>query len=573
MKFNHFRTLVEALVAAPSQRPFITMWNGGDNTQTVTFGEFKQQAEMQAAHFQAYGLHAGDTVILVMPQGIALMTAFMGAVLLGAVPTILAYPNFKVEPTKYRLGLKGISANLRARLVMTDDAFPSDMLNYIAADNDARFIRSITTPAPSSQTPLWYPEYKSERLAFIQHSAGTTGLQKGVAISHDAVLRQLSHLATALRINDQDRIYSWLPLYHDMGLITCFMLPLVYHLPVIMQSPTKWVMQPGTMLQVISEYRCTLAWVPNFTLQFLARRVRPEDRADYDLSSLRALINCSEPVQAQSMDEFVEAYSFCGIRPNVLQSSYAMAENVFAVTQSGANGQPGPRRIWVNRERLQNEHIAVPVTDTAGDAMCLVSSGQCIPGNQVRIVSATGQDLPDGAVGEILVRSDSLFNGYYNRPDLTAKALKDGWYWSGDLGSCLDGEVYITGRKADLIIVAGKNIYPQDIEEIVCSHPAIHDGRAVAFGLYSSNLGTEDIIIVAEVENQEDLRRGTIIEREIRSKIVTELGVAVRAICLKPPRWIIKSTAGKPARSTTRDKLLAEHQDFPDVLFPSGEEK
>ena len=165
-------------------------------------------------------------------------------------------------------------------------------------------------------------------------------------------------------------------------------------------------------------------------------------------------------------------------------------------------------------------------------------------------------------VGEIVIRSDSLFGGYYNRPDLTAQAFRDDWYWSGDLGFFHDGELYVIGRKKDLIIVAGKNIYPQDIEEIVWNHPAIHDGRAVAFGLYNPDLGTEDILVVAEVEKEEQLKDSVEIERAIRSAIAAELDVTPRAIYLKPPRWVVKSTAGKPARSTTREKLLAEYPEL-----------
>jgi fatty-acyl-CoA synthase len=442
-----------------------------------------------------------------------------------------------------------------------DDTFPSELLGYVSIAAEAQLVRSVT-PVSSTQAPLADIPIEPEDLAFIQHSAGTTGLQKGVALSHAAVLTQLDHLATALHINDQDRIYSWLPLYHDMGLIACFMLPLVYHLPIVMQSPMDWVVRPGTMLQLISEYRCTVAWVPNFALQFLTRRVRPKDRVDYDLSSLRALINCSEPVRAKSMDEFQATYVSCGLRSDALQSSYAMAENVFAVTQSSVNGHLVPCRLWVDGKRLVNEHVAVPVAEMADGGVCLVSSGQCLPGNGVRIVSMDGRDLPDGTVGEILIYSDSLFRGYYNRPDLTAKALQGGWYWSGDLGFRLDGELYVIGRKNDLIIVAGKNIYPQDIEEIVYSHPAIHDGRAVAIGLSNPDLGTEDIIVVAEVETEDHLNSGFAIERSLQNAVVAELGVAVRAIYLKPPRWIVKSTAGKPARSTTREKLLAEHPEL-----------
>jgi acyl-CoA synthetase (AMP-forming)/AMP-acid ligase II len=541
------------------------MWKDEDELQTVTFGEFLALANRQAARMTERGVGPGDRVIVIMPQGISLMTAFAGAMLLGAVPAILAYPNFKVEPSKYRAGISGVMSNLNARLLLLDEAFPPELLDAISSEKGPEILQaSRLCQAPTAELVVRHSA-RPDDLAFIQFSAGTTGLQKGVALSHGAVLRQLRHLGSALKINEKDRIYSWLPLYHDMGLIACFMLPLVFHIPVVMQAPTEWVVRPVTMLQLISAYRCTLSWVPNFALQFLARRVRIDDRAGLDLSSLRAMVNCSEPVIPESMDEFLAAYTPHGLRPDALQSSYAMAENVFAVTQSGTSSRPGPRRITVNRERFRNGHIAV--ADTSDDAMCFISSGICLPGSEARIVSPGGQDLPAGAVGEILIRSDSLFGGYYNRPDLTAAVFRDGWYWSGDLGFCLDDELFVIGRKKDLIIVAGKNIYPQDIEEIICSHPAIHDGRAVAFGLYNQDLGTEDIVAVAEVETEEELPHASLIERAIRQAVFAELGVAVRTVYLKQPRWIVKSTAGKPARADTRNKLLGEH---PDLLESSS---
>ena len=554
-----FRTLIEALDTAPLNRPFVTMWRGDDDARTVSFGEFKRRAEALAVYFQSNGLGAGERVVLIMPQGIELMAAFAGAMILGAVPAILAYPNFKVEPAKYRAGLAGVTANLKAQMVVLDNEFPPELTDYVAA-TDGSLVLRISDHEPSAEIALPAKPLEADGLAFIQHSAGTTGLQKGVALSNRAVLTQLDHLASALEITERDRIYSWLPLYHDMGLIACFMLPMVCHLPVVMQSPTDWVMQPATMPQLISEYKCTLAWAPNFTLQFLARRVHPDDRSEYDLSSLRALISCSEPVRAGSMDEFRDAYAGSGLQPFVLQSSYAMAENVFAVTQSPVSSEP--RRLTVDGRRLRSEHLAVPVDEAAGEAVQVVSSGPCLPGNHVRIASPDGKGLPDGTVGEILIRSDSLFDGYYNRPDLTEDALREGWYWSGDLGFYLDRELYVIGRKKDLMIVAGKNIYPQDVEEIAHRHPAIHDGRAVSFGLYNPDLGTEDIIVVAEVEREEELKDCLAIERAVRNSVVAELGVAVRAVYLKPPRWIVKSTAGKPARATTLDKLLSEHAEL-----------
>src|ERR1700676_611267 len=185
-----------------------------------------------------------------------------------------------------------------------------------------------------------------------------------------------------------------------------------------------------------------------------------------------------------------------------------------------------------------------------------------LTGTNIRIASETSEDPSAGGEVEILFQSDSMLSGYYNRPDLTAQALRDGWYWSGDLGFVLDGEVFVVGRQKDLIIVAGKNIHPHDVEEIVSSHPLIHEGRVVAFGLYNPDLGTEEIVIVAEVLEEENLANSLAIERDLRNAVTGELGVSARLIYLKPPKWIVKSTAGKPARSTTREKLLAEHSEL-----------
>ena len=560
---TEFRTLIDALLAAPGQREFVTCWIDEDERETVDFGEFRRRASVQAALLREHGVGGGDRVVIIMPQGVAAMTVFVGAMMVGAVPAILAYPNFKVEADKYRFGLAGVTANLSARAVVIDDQFPDDMLEYVALGDSAELVRAGGATNVVPPRNILVHEAEPDSLAFLQHSAGTTGLQKGVALTHAAVLRQLRSLTQALQIDGStDRVYSWLPLYHDMGLIACFMLPLVCHMPVVMQSPLDWVMHPESMLQIISEHRCTLAWLPNFTFQFVPRRTPRERWTRYDLSSVRGLVNCSEPVRAASIDEFYHAFASVGLKRSAMQSSYAMAENVFAVTQSGINGRAEPARIWADGKTFRSEHRIVSVAENAEGAISFVSSGQLLPGNEVRIASDSGEILPDGHVGEILIKSDCLFEGYYNRPDLTAKTLVDGWYHSADLGFYLDDELYVVGRKKDLLIIGGENIYPQDIEEIASAHPAIHDGRTIAMGLYNPDLGTEEIVLVAEVEREELLENASEIEREVRTRIVAGTGVAVRTILLKPPKWIVKSTAGKPARSTTREKLLREHPEL-----------
>jgi acyl-CoA synthetase (AMP-forming)/AMP-acid ligase II len=566
---NRFPNLIAALEAAPADLPFVTSWIDEDESETVTFDQFRRRARHQAAKLRDYGVSRGDRITLIMPQGIPAMTAFAGAMLLGAVPAFLAYPNFKIEPSKYRAGLAGVTANLGAKVVMIDAEFPAEMLDYVSLDQHATLLRAGGGPPADREIELPAIHISPESVAFIQHSAGTTGLQKGVALTHGAVLTQLEHLADGLAINPAtDRIYSWLPLYHDMGLIACFILPMIFHLPVVMQSSMDWVMHPETMLQIVSNWKCTLVWMPNFAFQFLPRRT-PRDRwAQYDLSSLRALINCSEPVRSSSMHEFQSAFASIGLKSNVLQSSYAMAENVFAVTQSDIRRPSGPPVIYADGQQFRANHSIVLVQEGTHGCLSFQSSGRLLANNQVRIVSDAGELLAPGHVGEILIKSDSLFDGYYNRPDLTEEAIIDGWYHSGDLGFFLEDDLFVVGRKKDLLIVGGENLYPQDIEEIVAQHPAIHDGRVVATGVYNPDLGTDEIVVVAEVEGEEYLAGSAAIENQIRNLVVAGTGVAVRRIFLKPLKWIVKSTAGKAARSATRSKLLREH---PEINFTREE--
>lgn len=550
-----YRSLLDALHAAPADCQFVLEWHDDDDHTSVTFGDFCSRAHRYATFLKEHSVRPGDRVVFVMPQGIALMAAFIGSMSLGALPAILAYPNTKVDAAKYSFGLRGVSANLKAPHVVVDLNFPDSLLAHLATGTT----NAIRSPASiDSFNELARADFTAhpQGLAFIQHSAGTTGLQKGVALSHAAILRQLSHLAAAMKITTADRVYSWLPLYHDMGLIACFILPMVCHLPVVMQSPAEWVLRPEIMPTLISRYKCTLAWMPNFAFQFIPRRTSADSQSHFDLSSLRALVNCSEPVKTESISEFCEAFAPQGLARAAMHTSYAMAENVFAVSQSEA---PGPLQIHADGERFRGAHLVEEVQPGTPGEISFTSSGRMLRQNQVRIVSDAGETLSLLHVGEILLKSDSLFDGYYNRPDLTAQVLIDGWYHTGDLGFFHKDELFVVGRKKDLLIIGGENIYPQDVEEIVCAHSAIHDGRAVALGIFNPALGTQDLAVVAEVERLDLLDNCTQIEREIRTAILAGLGVAVRFLFLKPPKWIVKSTAGKPARSATREKLLQEH--------------
>jgi acyl-CoA synthetase (AMP-forming)/AMP-acid ligase II len=392
-------------------------------------------------------------------------------------------------------------------------------------------------------------------IVLLQHSSGTTGLQKGVALSHQAVLNQLQAYSRAIQLDpEKDVIVSWLPLYHDMGLISCFLMPVLLRIPVVEMSPFDWVRAPYKLMQSVSQYKGTLSWLPNFAYNFCAGKIRERNLEGVDLSTWRAVINCSEPVHAESHSLFAEKFEKFGLRPQALQTSYAMAENVFGVTQSSLEN--GPAVDEIDRESFMTNRVATP--PTAGrPSMKMLSSGRPLDNTKVRIVNENGEDIPDRLVGEIMLQSNCMLTGYYNRPDATESALRNGWYLTGDYGYLANGELYVSGRKKDMIIVGGKNIYPQDLESLTSEVPGVHPGRTVAFGLYDEEAGTEEVVIIAEADS-EDPAEQEVIADAIRRHVTKSSAIALRHVKVVGEKWIVKTSSGKTARSANREKFIRE---------------
>jgi acyl-CoA synthetase (AMP-forming)/AMP-acid ligase II len=309
-------------------------------------------------------------------------------------------------------------------------------------------------------------------------------------------------------------------------------------------------------MHAIDKHQGTLCWLPNFAYNHLARAVRPRFIEGVDLSSWRMAINCSEPVYHVSHEKFLANFSAFGFQPEALATCYAMAENTFAVTQSEP-GQP-PRVDWIEIVALQADRRAVPAEAEAAGATPMVSCGQVIEGTQVAVVDADGKHLPERQVGEIILKSDCMLREYYHRPDVTAEAIRDGWYHTGDMGYLADGHLYVSGRKKDLIIVGGKNVYPQDLEAIANETSGVYPGRAVAFGLFDERVGSETIVMVCELLDGANVDERAEIERQLRQQIVAETEVTLADVRLVEKRWLIKTSSGKIARGDNRQKYLAE---------------
>jgi acyl-CoA synthetase (AMP-forming)/AMP-acid ligase II len=539
----------------------VTMLHGGQPDRPVTYRELIHGAAGYVNTYQKSGIRSGDVVILILQHGIDLLYAYFGAVLHGAIPSIMPFLTEKLLPERYRADLAALVAVTQPTAIVTYREFEPEVRAALKPGEDSVRAVIVSNQAEGSCEPDFVHcgglTRKSEDIVLLQHSSGTTGLQKGVALSHQAVINQLTEYSKAIRLNDADVFVSWLPLYHDMGLIACWLMPILVGNPLVIMSPFEWIRAPYRLLQAVSRYKGTLSWLPNFAYNFCAQKIRERDLESVDLSSWRAISNCSEPMRWDSHQSFYERFRSLGLRYEALTTCYAMAENVFAVTQGGIDALVVYEDI--DRESLQTKKVA-RLADPGQVVVRMLGTGKAIPNTRVRIIDEKGHNLPDRHVGEVAVQSNCMLTGYYHRPDATEKAFVDGWYLTGDFGYLVDGELYITGRKKDLIIVGGKNIYPQDLELLAYEVPGVHAGRASAIGVFNDATGTEDVVLVAEVDNDDPAERQKIADG-IRASVTRGSAVALRYVHMVGKHWLVKTSSGKTARSANREKFLKEMQE------------
>lgn len=540
-----------------SDRPALIYLETDQPPQVISRAQFKDSIVDYANKLSAVGIAPRDLVIIAHTQNLECIFAFWGALYLGAIPSMFPTLTDKLDPTIYMDNMSQLVAHSGAKAILTTDDFAPQLAARVgcAVYGSSQLSQHPVGAGLGHDAPL--PAPIPDEVAFLQHSSGTTGLQKGVALSHQAVLNQIASYSDALQLNQQDMIVSWLPLYHDMGLIAGFILPIVQGIPLVLMSPFDWVAHPAMLLRAIQDYKGTLCWLPNFAYNHCARRIRKRDTEGLDLRSMRAFINCSEPVHHSSHVAFAERFADNGITLDMLTVSYAMAENTFAVTQTPI-GQAAKVDI-VDRASMEGQRRADPTNADSPTAQVNVSCGPAIAGVEVKVIGPEGTLLPERHIGEIAVKSNSMLTGYYQRDDLNSTLWHDGWYRTGDMGYIADGEVYISGRQKDLIINAGKNVYPQDLEAIVNQVQGVHPGRAVAFGVYDERDGTELIGIVAETDTEDSNQRNQI-AAQIRQQIAAQATVSATYVHVVGDKWLIKTSSGKIARAANRDKWLAERE-------------
>lgn len=523
---RHIGTCVAQLAEERGGDRFATFIRRGSR-EDITFSDLFVRSEKYARALAAKGVKPGDIVVVMLEQTPQLFYSFVGAILAGATPTLMPFPNPKQRRDLFLADHRQLFQTLQPSAIVTFGELVG-LFGAYARAIDGTCVADQDGSGEIRETEQGH----AASIAYLQHSSGTTALKKGVMLTHEAIAAQAEAYATAIRLCDDDVIVSWLPFYHDMGFIACFMMPLLFGTRVVVLDPFEWTLRPQLLLDAIAEERGTLSWLPNFAFAHLANRA-PRD-TDYDLSSLRALINCSEPCKSFVFEKFLERFRTSGISRDQLQVCYAMAENVFAVTQTTL------------RETVPSQFVE--------DGSRMLSCGRPIEGVEVRICSQNGDDAGDGTVGEILIASPFLFSGYYKREDATARAFAGKWYKTGDLGFLLEGDLYVTGRVDDLLILNGRNYYAHEIEDIVNETPGVVPGRSLAISVDVEESGITGLVVLAEFEEAEKLDA---LRQRIRASLFERIGLGVHKTELLPRGTLVKSTSGKLSRKKNADLYAA----------------
>jgi acyl-CoA synthetase (AMP-forming)/AMP-acid ligase II/acetyltransferase-like isoleucine patch superfamily enzyme/acyl carrier protein len=536
---RRFLDRIAAALHGDPARVFTHYYRTATGAEAVTFGALRTQLVERVATIRSQ-TRASDLVFIICDDPLRQIVWWLASLFAGVTPGILTPLTPKLDQAKYFSDLKALTEHYPTAHLLLDDIAAS--AEYSATVPAERCLRL----APSGAAELTIPDHGGPLI--FQQSSGTTGLRKGVLLSEQVVVRQLDAYARAIALAPDDVIVSWLPLYHDMGLVGCLMQAVYQGTPLVQTSPFVWLQKPEWLFAAIRDHRGTLCWLPNFAFNLLGDRVSPAAFGAGALATLRAVVSCSEPVVAASLECFRDSFAPIGLRAEALSGSYALAENTFAATQSVPGA--GVKIERINRAKLEVEHVAV--LDAEG--ISVASSGKAISNTRIRL--RQGERLcGDGEVGDIELTSDCMFDGYFGvgagKPVFTA----DGWYCTGDYGYQRDGELFVLGRRNDLIIRAGRNLHPADIERVLDGEPEIKAGRVAAFGVFNESEGTEDVVVLAEFGGPRvsDLDA---IARAAQDRLSSELGVAAQRVEIVRPNWLVKSSSGKISRAGCRAKFL-----------------
>lgn len=552
-----FPTLVAALDASLGLTgKGFTFIDRDQKEQFFSFERLRDEAMRRAAHLRAHGMKKGDRLAMVIPDGEDFVPTFLGAVWAGVVPVPLYPPLTLGKLDSYAETLVGILNKAKPTHLATDAKVQTVLwsgLAKVASLQGVILTDELKGPAPEgvSQAPA---EVSGDDLCFLQFTSGSTSLPKGVAVTHAnlranawAIMRD--GLATD---TDVDRGVSWLPLYHDMGLIGFVIAPMFHRVSITFIPTMSFVRKPTVWLETIHRVRATITFAPNFAYALAVKRSKPEQLAKWDLSCMRHFGCGAEPINPATMRAFVDTMAAARLAPTALLPSYGMAEATLAISFVGIDETLSCD--VVDTDIYQEQHRAEPATVealAAGKAQEFVSCGRAFPRHEVAAFDASGRRLPDRVTGELWVKGPSVAQGYYEDPEATEKTFGGGWLRTGDYGYLVNGNIYITGRKKDLIIINGRNYDPQRIEWLVDELPEVRKGSTVAFSRPGEQ--SEELVIVVESRAQDP----EALRELIRTKVTEQMQLVAADVVLCPVGSLPKTSSGKLQRAKTRAQYLA----------------
>ncbi|MEZ5979784.1 MAG: AMP-binding protein [Planctomycetota bacterium] len=548
-------TIIGHLRARAAERPdgvHARYLHQGAPEEVQTYGDLERETRRWARVVHASDSGPGDVVLVVLQHSAVMLPVFYGAMWVGAIPAFLPFPTGRLHLEKYFRDMRALVERTRPTAIVTYRELADELRRCLdGATHQPRIVQVEDVPddAPLHGDP--HPA-DAEDVCCIQYSSGSTGLQKGAALSHRAILRECRGVGEFFDMTEKDVFVTWVPLYHDWGLVCDAIHPLVLGAPFVLISPIQWVSRPAVVLEAITKYRATVYWHPNFAFNFMTKRVKESELEGVDLSSLRLCGNGAEPCLYESHEMFAERFAKVGFRREALGIVYGMAEVVNSVI--GAGNREPIRVDVVDRRALQERHEAVPCDASSPSAQRILGVGRGFVGTTFKIVDDDRKELPDRHVGEIAIRSECLFHGYYNNEAASKACVEDGWYFSGDLGYRADGILHVTGRKSDLIILGGENYYPQDMEYIIAEHPDVVAGRVAAIGVDDAESGTQKLVIIAETKS-EAVETHVEIKRYVRRELSARLNVKVDRVVVAPHKWLYKTSSGKIARIPNLERI------------------
>ena len=530
------------------QRPHLTLLTDADTEETLDYATLARAAEAIGAGLQARGVQPGQTVAIMLPTCREYFTSFFGVLAAGAIPVPI-YPPVRAAQIEDHLRRHGrILVNARAAALITvPEARPLARLLRLQAP-ELGFI--ATAGELTGATAAAPPALRAADIALLQYTSGSTGNPKGVILTHANLLANIRAMGETVRATSTDVFVSWMPLYHDMGLIGAWLGSLYYAIPLVVMSPLAFLARPEHWLWAIHRHRATISGAPNFGYELCLRRIADDDLQGLDLSSWRLAFNGAEPVSPATLRRFSARFARYGFRPETMAPVYGLAECAVGLTFP----PPGRAPLYdrVEREALMRTGRARPAAPDDANALEFAGCGRPLPGHHVRLVDSAGYEVGEREEGRLEFRGPSATSGYYRNLEETRKLLRDGWLDSGDLAYMARGELFITGRVKDIIIRAGRNIHPQELEEAVGNLHDIRKGCVAVFGVPDPATTMEQLVVLAETRETAASAREHLRTR-ISALAVDLTGIAPDDIVLAPPHSVLKTSSGKVRRTASRE--------------------